>query len=292
MKSAPDTEPTIASVVDELTREFAAAGILDAHVDAELLVGHVLRLSRGELTAQTVLSRTMSAEHATRVRALGVRRAAREPLQHLTGYAYFRSLELSVGPGVFVPRPETELLAQIVIDHVRSLPEDEPLVVDLGTGSGAIALSVATEVSHARVYAVEKSPDAFAWTTRNAAALAVTNTTLVLSDLADALTDLNGQFAVVVSNPPYIPDDAVPRDDEVRLYDPQLALYGGPDGLDVVRVLVVTAKRLLRPGGLLAIEHGELQGAGVAEILRSDGWRAVSTHEDLLGRDRYTTGLR
>jgi len=285
-------DPLISSVVDALTRDLDTAGILDPQVDAELLVGHVLQLSRGEVAARIVLERTMSHQDAVRAHELGARRAAREPLQHLTGLAYFRSLELAVGPGVFVPRPETELLAQIVIDHARTLPDESPIVVDVGTGSGAIALSVATEVPYAQVYAIEKSPDAFAWTSRNMTGLGVTNVTLVLSDLVDALPDLTGQCAVVVSNPPYIPDDAIPRDAEVRLHDPQLALYGGPDGLDVVRVLAVMAARLVRPGGLLAIEHGELQGAQVTEILRSTGWRAVATHTDLLGRDRYTTALR
>ena len=292
MTSAHESTVTIENVVDELTNELAAAGILDSRVDAELLVCHVMQLSRGELAAQIVLDRTMTPAVAVSVRELGLRRAAREPLQHITGHAYFRSLDLSVGPGVFVPRPETELLAGMVIDHVRTLAEPEPLVVDLGTGSGAIALSVATEIPHSLVVAVEKSQDAHAWTARNIAALAPDNTTLVLGDLADAVPEYNGRVAVVVSNPPYIPDDAVPRDPEVRLFDPQLALYGGPDGLDVVRILEATAARLLRPGGLLAMEHGEFQGPPIAGLLRDNGWRAVAMHKDLLGRDRYTTALR
>ena len=292
MTSAHESTVTIENVVDELTHELAAAGILDSRVDAELLVCHVLQLSRGELAAQIVLDRTMSSAEVANVREIGRRRAAREPLQHITGHAYFRSLELAVGPGVFVPRPETELLAQMVIDHVRTLADPEPLVVDLGTGSGAIALSVATEVSHARVVAVEKSEDAHAWTARNVAAIAPDNTTLVLGDMSDALPEFNGRVSVVVSNPPYIPNDAVPRDPEVRLFDPQLALYGGSDGLDVVRILEATAARLLRTGGLLALEHGEFQGPEIAGLLRGNGWRAVATHKDLLGRDRYTTALR
>lgn len=294
MTSARESGPLIKSVVDALTRELAEAGILEAHVDAELLVCHVLQLSRGELAAAFALERTMSVGDEVTVCELGWRRAAREPLQHITGHAYFRSLDLAVGPGVFVPRPETELLAQMVIDHVRSLvPGDTgPLVVDLGTGSGAIALSVATEVPYTRVVAVEKSPDAHAWTARNVASTGATNAELVLGDLADALPELDGQVDVVVSNPPYIPDDAVPRDPEVHLFDPQLALYGGADGLDIVRQLDVTAARLLRSGGLLALEHGELQGAAIADLLRDSGWRAVSTHTDLLGRDRYTTAFR
>jgi len=296
MTHEQSTEPTIREVVDALARDLADAGILDSHVDAELLVGHVLDLGRGELAAQMALDRRLSPADAVTIGALGARRVAREPLQHITGHAYFRNLDLAVGPGVFVPRPETELLAQLVIDHVRTLaspdPDFAPKVVDLGTGSGAIALSVATEVSYADVFAVEKSPDAHQWTARNVASSGATNVTLLLGDLADALPDLDGQFSVVVSNPPYIPIDAIPRDPEVRLFDPELALYGGADGLDVVRILDRVSRRLLQPGGLLALEHGEFQGADIATILQGSGWRAVATHKDLLGRDRYTTALR
>lgn len=288
--------PTIREVVDDLTRDLAHVGILDSHVDAELLVGHVLGLGRGELAAQMALDKRISPAHVATIGTLGARRAAREPLQHITGHAYFRNLDLAVGPGVFVPRPETELLAQLVIDHVRTLashdPEFAPKVADLGTGSGAIALSVATEVPYANVFAFEKSPEAHQWTTRNVASSGATNVTLLLGDLAGALPDLDGQFSVVVSNPPYIPVDALPQDPEVRLFDPELALYGGADGLDVVRVLDGVAHRLCQPGGLLALEHGEHQGAAIVAILQGSGWRAVATHKDLLGRDRYTTALR
>lgn len=292
VSSSPDL--TIRSVLDALAQRLASAGILDSHVDAELLVGHVLDLGRGELAAQSALDRSITSAQHQLISELGARRASREPLQHITGHAYFRNLDLAVGPGVFVPRPETELLAQMVIDHVRSLaPGDTPpLVVDLGTGSGAIAISVATEVPYAEVFAIEKSPDAHKWTARNVESSGATNLTLILGDLADALLDLDGRFSVVVSNPPYIPVDAIPRDPEVRLFDPELALYGGADGLDVVRILDGVARRLLQPGGMLALEHGELQGEEIATILRTSGWRAVATHRDLLGRDRYTTALR
>lgn len=292
VSSSPDL--TIRSVLDALAQRLASAGILDSHVDAELLVGHVLDLGRGELAAQSALDRSITSVQHQLIAELGARRASREPLQHITGHAFFRNLDLAVGPGVFVPRPETELLAQMVIDHVRSLaPGDSPpLVVDLGTGSGAIAISVATEVPYAEVFAIEKSPDAYRWSARNVESSGATNLTLILGDLADALPDLDGRFSVVVSNPPYIPVDAIPRDPEVRLFDPELALYGGADGLDVVRILDGVALRLLQPGGMLALEHGELQGQAIATILRASGWRAVATHRDLLGRDRYTTALR
>jgi release factor glutamine methyltransferase len=164
--------------------------------------------------------------------------------------------------------------------------------VDLGTGSGAIALAMATEVPHAQIWGVEVSPAAFVWTSQNFRDSGSDNATAILGDLADALPELNGRLDVVISNPPYIPSDAIPRDLEVRLHDPEIALYGGVDGLDVVRQVSATALRLLHAGGLLVMEHGELQAADIAALLRADGWRAVSSHRDLLGRDRSTTAIR
>ncbi len=192
-----------------------------------------------------------------------------------------------------MPRPETELLVEIVVDAVMASGQPSPRVIDLGTGTGAIALAVATEAPHARVWAVEKSAEALVWARRNNETLG-NPVTLLQGDLADAVSlvgDSAGTFDVVVSNPPYIPQDAVPRDTEVRLYDPALALYSGPDGLDAVRVLAHVARDLLAPGGLLAVEHGELQGSAVRQILNDAGWRPVSTHPDLTTRDRYTTGV-
>lgn len=270
----------------------SAAGITDADVDAELLIGHVLGLGRGEVHARLILNDLVSDENVRLIRTLAARRAAREPLQHILGVAWFRSLTLEVGPGVFVPRPETEQLAQMAIDALRSLAEPSPIAVDLGTGSGAIALAMATEVPHARIFAVEKSSEAMPWTRRNFANLGADNARLIQGDLADAFSELNGAVAVVASNPPYIPNDAVPRDPEVQLHDPHLALYGGNDGLDVVRLVSQTGLRLARSGGALMMEHGELQGEDIRNILIADGWRAAATHRDLLGRDRYTTATR
>ncbi|HZK59680.1 MAG TPA: peptide chain release factor N(5)-glutamine methyltransferase [Cryobacterium sp.] len=274
--------------IDVLSR----AGIADAEVDADLLIGHVLGQSRGQVQAAGILRTTLGETDAAAILELFRRRASREPLQHITGRAPFRALELRVGPGVFVPRPETEQVAQLAIDALRSMADPEPIGVDLGTGSGAIALALATEVPHARVFAVENSPEAFPWTTRNFEEVGAPNATLVFGDLADALPELDGTVAVVISNPPYIPADAIPRDPEVRLFDPAHALYGGPDGLDVVRHVSQTALRLLRPGGVLVIEHGELQGAEIRALLAADGWRATATHRDFTTRDRATTGLR
>jgi len=287
--SAPTTVDRVrADAAATLTR----AGIDDAEVDADLLIGHVLGQSRGQVQAAAIMGAALAESDAAAIAALVERRAKREPLQHITGRAPFRSLELNVGPGVFVPRPETEGLAQIAIDALRSMADPEPVGVDLGTGSGAIALALATEVPHARVFACENSPDAFPWTSRNFAEVGAENATLVFADLADAFPELDGTVAVVVSNPPYIPADAIPRDPEVRLFDPAHALYGGPDGLDVVRLVSRTGLRLLRGGGVLAIEHGELQGAEIRALLDADGWRATATHRDLTTRDRTTTALR
>lgn len=277
---------------DETAAALAAAGVPDPDVDAELLIGHVLGLSRGGVQARLVVGGVIDARDASVLADLVDRRARREPLQHLTGRAAFRSLELAVGPGVFVPRPETEGVAQLAIDALRGAAESEPIGVDLGSGSGAIALALATEVPHARVWAVEKSPEAFVWTRRNVDEAAAPNLELVFGDLADALPELDGRVSVVASNPPYIPLGAIPRDPEVRLHDPEAALYGGPDGLDVVRVLSRRALALLRPGGVLVIEHGEAQSADIAALLAADGWRAIAHHRDLTGRDRATTALR
>lgn len=282
---------TVRSLLHETTEQLAAVGIPDPAVDAELLLGHVLQVSRGRVQALVVTDAPLSPDQASEVRALAARRATREPLQHITGRAPFRSLDLLVGPGVFVPRPETELLAQLAVDALRAAAEPQPIGIDLGTGSGAVAISMATEVPHAAVYAVERSPEAYAWAARNVAESGADNLELVHGDLADALPELTGRAAVVVSNPPYVPDDAIPRDPEVRLFDPPAALYGGPDGLDVVRVLSRRARDLVRPGGLIAIEHGELQGEQVRDILTADGWRAAATHVDLTMRDRVTTAL-
>lgn len=270
----------------------AAAGVPDAEVDAELLIGHVLGLSRGGVQARMVVGAELSDADAAALAGFAARRAAREPLQHITGRAAFRGLDLQVGPGVFVPRPETEEVAQLAIDALMAAAEPEPIGVDLGSGSGAIALALATEVPHARVWAVENSPEAFVWTTRNVEEAAAANLELVFADLADALPELAGRVAVVVSNPPYVPLGEVPRDPEVRLYDPEQALYGGTDGLDVVRVLSQRARVLLRPGGVLVIEHGEQQAAAIAEILAADGWRAIARHRDLTTRDRATSAVR
>lgn len=283
---------SIESVVAKAAAILARAGVPSAQVDAELLAGHVLGLRRGGVQARMLTGATADLDEVQSIDSLVERRAAREPLQHITGVAYFRSLELAVGPGVFVPRPETETVAQFAIDALATSAVPTPIGVDLGTGSGAIALAMATEVPHSRVFGVEVSPAAYVWTKQNFRSVGALNASPVFVDLADALPNLDGTVDVVISNPPYIPLGAIPRDPEVRLYDPEIALYGGDDGLDLVRDVSSTGLRLLHSGGTLVLEHGELQAAAIADLLRDAGWVAVASHKDLLGRDRATTALR
>jgi release factor glutamine methyltransferase len=225
------------------------------------------------------------------------RREAREPLQHITGVAYFRYLELIVGPGVFVPRPETEVMTGWAIDELAAMDVAEPVVADLGTGSGAIALAIAQEVPRARVHAVEADPLAYEWASQNVARVAEAaphtagRVTLHADDFGSAMRDLDGQVDLVVSNPPYIPIGAwVPP--EVGEYDPATALWGGTDGMDAVRVIERTAARLLRPRGLVAVEHGAQQGAAVYWVFSDAGWQGAKNHPDLAGRDRFVTAAR
>jgi release factor glutamine methyltransferase len=224
--------------------------------------------------------------------ALVARRAGREPLQHLTGVAHFRHIELLVGPGVFVPRPETELLAGWAVEQARGLvatgSTDEPVVVDLGTGSGAMAKAVADEVPTARVHAVELDESAHGWAVRN---LAGTGVDLRQGDLGEAFDDLAGTVDVVVSNPPYIPHEAWESVAvEVRDHDPALALYASGDGLDTIRVVERRAALLLRPGGVVGVEHADVQGQSAPEVFLGAGrWEQVRDHDDLAGRARYLT---
>ena len=286
--AAPSVAEALRSAVDRLS----AAGIADPTVDAELLAAFVLGGGRGAVQAAAIRGDTLTQADSDRLDQLVTRRATREPLQHITGTAPFRHLELRVGPGVFVPRPETEMVAQLAIDALRAAASASPVAVDLGTGSGAIALAMATEVPHARVFAAENSVDAYIWTKENFAHVGADNATLAFVDLTHAFPELDGTVSVVASNPPYVPDAAIPRDPEVRFFDPPAALYGGEDGLDVVRVLSRVGLRLAHPGGMIVIEHGEWQGEAIRGILTADGWRAAATHPDLTHRDRATTALR
>ncbi|MBB6472256.1 peptide chain release factor N(5)-glutamine methyltransferase [Sphaerisporangium rubeum] len=275
-------------LMDEIalaTARLAEAGVPSPRTDAEEIAAFVHGVRRGQL--HTVKDGEFDALFWEGV----ARRAAREPLQHITGRAYFRYLSLEVGPGVFVPRPETEVVAGWAIDRLREMDVASPLVVDLGTGSGAIALSIAQEVALAQVHAVEVDPVAYGWAKRNIVEHGQGRVSLHPEDLADCLPELNGRVDLVISNPPYIPPGAVPRDPEVRDYDPSRALYGsGQDGLDEVRAVERTARRLLRAGGLVAVEHSDQQGSEVYLVFSEDrGWRDTRDHEDLAGRDRFVT---
>ncbi|WP_431800278.1 peptide chain release factor N(5)-glutamine methyltransferase [Microbacterium kunmingense] len=291
MHTPPDDSALSDALRDARVR-LERAGVGGAEVDAELLAAHVLGVGRGEVQAAVIRGARLDAADRARFDDVVAQRATRVPLQHLTGSAPFRHLELRVGPGVFVPRPETEMVAQLAIDALRAAASPEPVAVDLGTGSGAIALSLATEVPHAQVHAAENDVEAFLWAKENFAAVGARNARVAFVDLAAAFGELDGTVSVVVSNPPYVPDDAIPRDPEVRFFDPPAALYGGPDGLDVIRVLSGVGMRLLHPGGVLIVEHGEWQGAAIRDLLTADGWRAAATHRDLTLRDRATTALR
>ncbi len=262
----------------------AQAGVSSPPVDAELLAAHVLEVSRGRL----LLVDTIRAEQLSRFTELVRERARRVPLQHLLGTAAFRHLELFVGPGVFVPRPETESLAGWGID--RTVPG--ATVVDLCSGTGAIALSVADESPAGRVFAVERSPDALGYLRRNAAAF--TSVTVVEGDVTDPelLAELQGEVDVLLCNPPYVPDGA-PVPPEVVDHDPAEAVFGGPDGLAVIRPVLALAANLLKSGGVVGIEHDDVHGEAVPALLRADGrFTEVTGQLDLTGRPRFATARR
>ena len=268
------------------TVRLAQAGVASPEHDAAELLAHVLGTTRSALP----LADDVTAEQQERYAALVARRAGREPLQHLLGTAAFRYVELAVGPGVFTPRPETELLAGWAVEQARAVLEEGrvPVVVDLCTGSGAIALSIATEVPAAQVHAVELGEDALLWAERN---LAGSGVDLRHGDMRDAFPDLDAQVDVVVCNPPYIPLDAYESvAQEARDHDPHLALFSGDDGLDAMRVLERVAARLLRTGGVVGAEHADVQGEAAPGVFRAaERWADVRDHRDLAGRDRYLT---
>jgi len=263
-----------------------SAGVASPEHDARELLAHVLGTTRAGL----VLVDDVDEGRAQTFEALVARRAAREPLQHLTGTAAFRHVELAVGPGVFVPRPETELLAGWAVDRAREVAATgrTPVVVDLCTGSGAMALSLATEVPEAEVHAVELDEAAHSWAARN---LAGSGVDLRHGDMAEALHDLDGTVDVVVCNPPYIPLEAFESvAAEARDHDPSLALWSGEDGLDAMRVLERVAARLLGPGGVVGAEHADVQGESAPAVFAEAGrWSDVRDNQDLAGRPRYVT---
>jgi release factor glutamine methyltransferase len=273
------------TLLAEAANALRDADVPSARVDAELLLAHCLGIDRSRLA----LAGAVPERPAAAFRAMAARRASREPLQHIVGAAAFRRIVVAVGPGVFVPRPETELLVDAVLPRLRTMAQ--PVVVDLCAGSGALAIAVADEVPTARVYAVEQASAALAWLRRNADAHA--RITVVAGDVADAqlLADLSGQVDAVLSNPPYVPAGAQVAA-EVR-HDPPESIFAGPDGLAVITAVIRTAVRLLRPGGVLAVEHDETHEQAARQLLTTDGrWLDVADHRDLTGRPRYLTARR
>lgn len=278
----------------------AEAGIASPQADAVLLAAYLLGCEPEEVRRRMILREPVGGDFSARLGDLVGERAHRIPLQHLTGVAYFRRLTLHVGPGVFIPRPETEVVAQAAIDAAREVcdahPGASPLVVDLCTGSGAIALAIKDELPHARVTAVEVDPLAVGWALANRDRTGL-EVEVIEGDASSALPALDGregQVDVVVSNPPYIPIGMVPVDPEVRDHDPEAALYGGSeDGLRIPLAVAARAAALLRPSGVLVMEHADTQGELLPARLRASGeWTDVEDHPDLTGRPRFVTARR
>ncbi len=292
----PTSLSTVYAAVHGARLTLAAAGVASPGPDAEQLAAHVLRVDGAELHRRMILREPLDAAAWERYADLVEERARRVPLQHLTGRAHFRHLELEVGPGVFIPRPETESVAGWAIDAVCRLLASgvsAPVVVDLCTGSGAIALALKDELPEADVHAVEFDPHAHAWAARNVARLGL-QIDLRLGDARAAFEDLAGDVDVVVSNPPYIPADMVPLDPEVRDHDPALALYGGgTDGLAMPLAVAARAAYLLRPGGVLVMEHADTQGQTLpAALARTGDWLDIEDRRDLTGRPRAVVAAR
>lgn len=292
------TSGSVTSSLREAVRDavevLADAGIDSAEFDAVALAAHVLRTSPGEVRKLMI----MGAPVPDGLDDLVAERARRVPLQHLTGKAGFRRLDLSVGPGVFVPRFETEFVAGLAIAILRHFLGGAPVlvapvVVDLCTGSGAIALAIKDEVPAAEVHGVELSDLAHAWAIRNRDDLGL-DVDIRLGDATLAFPELEASVDVVVSNPPYIPAGAVPNDPEVRDHDPEVALYGGSsDGLRIPLEVAARAAVLLRAGGYFVMEHADVQGGSLPAALRATGlWQDVEDHTDLNGRPRAVTAVR
>ncbi|MEV6101638.1 peptide chain release factor N(5)-glutamine methyltransferase [Nocardia sp. NPDC051981] len=280
--------------VREAVEILAAAGVHSPRADAEYLAAHVLGVDRGRLALMPMLTPDQLEEY----RKLVASRAERVPLQHLTGTAAMGEIDLAVGPGVFVPRPETELLFAWALGQLEALGhEHQPIVVDLCTGSGALALAIAHARPDAQVHAVELDTEALAWARRNALQLADEGDTpidLIAGDVTDPaiLEQLNGRVDVVVCNPPYIPEDAE-LDPEVIDHDPHRALFGGPDGLSVIRPMTATIARLLREDGTVAVEHDDTNGSGVVALFAAHGgFTDIVEHPDLAGKPRFVVARR
>lgn len=293
MDGVASDDADVRTLLSAAAKLLAGAGVASPRVDAEVLLAHALGVSRGRL----IVAPAPSVDQVADFRSLVVRRASREPLQHLLGTVAFRHLELAVGPGVFVPRPETELLVDAAASALSSV--DGPIVVDLCAGSGALGLAIHQEFPSSRVVAVESSEDALVWLRANGACLVSDGRfAVVAGDIADAavvdgsvLADVLGLVDVVVANPPYVPAGS-PVDVEVS-HDPAVAVFAGTDGLGLMPAVFALAARLLRAGGLVVVEHSELHGPALVELVASSGdWASVLDHLDLAGRSRFLTAVR
>lgn len=277
------------TAVKDAAARLAQAGVDSPEHDARALAVHVLGLAK---PSDLLMVDDLDEHQASAYDELVGRRAQRVPLQHLTGSVGFRYLSLEVGPGVFVPRPETESVVQFAVDALRGV--ESPLCVDLCTGSGTIAFALANELPGATVHAVERDPDALEWTRRNAANRVKAGdpeVQLHLGSAEDALPGFDGTLDLVISNPPYVATtEAHLPDPEVVDHDPGIALWAGADGLDVIRLVEQAARRLLKPGGLVVVEHSDRQGRTAPELFaQAGGWTEVQDHQDYAGRDRYVT---
>ncbi len=277
----------------------AEAGVASPDTDAAALLAHAWGLDGRTLSRRRLFAESVPTGVLADFAELIARRRSRVPLQHLTGRAAFRRLDLLVGRGVFVPRPETELLVTEVLDALGTHDDGRvPFVIDLCSGSGAITLSLACEHPRLRALGVEREPAALDWSLRNReiAEIGASAVDFVLGDatsFAEDHPELCGSADAVVTNPPYVPDDARPQDPEVADHDPAPALYGGVSGLEIPALIIAQAERLLRPDGVFIIEHGEEQGPGVRELLDSTvSLRGARTRPDYTGRDRYTVARR
>lgn len=285
---ARQADETIEWIVEALD----AAGIPTARGDAEIIVAHTLGLTRAQVLDGAAVGVELDDEQLAQVVDFTERRRRREPIQHLTGISLFRDLVLRVGPGVFIPRRETEYAAELAIRALREAGSPDPIAIDVGAGAGAIALSIATEVPGSTVYAIEVEESAHRWLRRNIDEIAPGRARAVLGDMVDALPELDGRVDLVAGNPPWIPDGAVSPTPEVALFEKGARVYGGSDGLDVMRGLSRRALGWLKPGGAFVTEHGISMGPRVAELLASDGWADVTAHTDPRGRQRVMTARR
>ncbi|MEI6364188.1 MAG: peptide chain release factor N(5)-glutamine methyltransferase [Actinomycetes bacterium] len=298
---SPEPSTSLDEVLRASSEVLSQAGVSSPRHDAEALASYALGADRSAVRTWLALGVSINAEQVSHIQALVERRAGREPLQHITGSTGFARIDLLVGPGVFVPRPESELLVERALVEVQSIVTagQAPIVVDLCSGSGAIGLAIAHECSTAQLHAVELDDDAFLWLQRNVEALNLgARVQAYHEDATSALPKLTGRVDVVVCNPPYVPLDATIRDPEAARFDPPMALWGGIDGLDVIRGIEANAARLLKPGGLLVIEHADVQGETLPLLLMSSYhdnqrvWTEVMDQRDLTDRPRFTVARR